>query len=66
MSATIEITVSPRGETQLATHGFTGEACREASRTLEAALGRRVNEQLTPEFYETTEQQQPLTERRGD
>ena len=35
----IEITVSPRGETKVETRGFTGGACREASRFIEQALG---------------------------
>jgi hypothetical protein len=48
----IEITISPRGETKVETRGFTGGACREASRFLEQALGQRASEQLTPEFYQ--------------
>lgn len=60
MSQTIEMTVSPRGETRIETRGFTGTTCREATRALEAALGLRQSEQLTSEFYTTaqsTEQQ---------
>jgi hypothetical protein len=49
---TIEIIVSPKGETKVETKGFTGGACREASRFLEQALGPRTGEQLTPEFYQ--------------
>ena len=51
MSRTIEITVSPQGETKLETKGFSGSSCREASRLLEPALGTKANEQLTAEFY---------------
>jgi hypothetical protein len=48
---TIEITVSPQGETSIQTKGFEGSDCREATKTLEAALGRSVQETLTSEFY---------------
>lgn len=53
---TIEITVSPNGETIVTTRGFTGASCRDASRFIEQALGRRANETLTGEFYQATEQ----------
>ena len=59
MSQTIEVTVSPKGETRIETKGFVGATCRDASKTLEAALGVRESEQLTSEFHVTeTEQQQ--------
>jgi hypothetical protein len=48
---TIEITVGPRGETRVETKGFAGDACREASRFLEQALGSRTAETLTPEYH---------------
>jgi hypothetical protein len=48
----IEITVSPKGETKVETRGFTGGACREATRFLEQALGARTAEALTAEFYQ--------------
>ena len=51
MSKIIEVTVSPQGETTIQTKGFTGEQCRDATRSLEAALGVRTREQLTPEFH---------------
>ena len=57
---TIEITVSPKGETTVQTLGFVGPACREASRFIEEALGQRLAEQRTAEFYQaqTVEQRQ--------
>lgn len=58
MSQTIEVTVSPKGETSIQTKGFTGESCREATRSLEAALGVRDREQLTGEFHATTQSEQ--------
>ena len=52
---TIEITVGPRGETKVETKGFTGGACREASRFVEEALGRRTAETLSAEFHQPQE-----------
>ena len=51
MSKIIEVTVSPQGETTIQTKGFAGEQCRDATRSLEAALGLRTREQLTGEFH---------------
>ena len=36
---TIEITVSPKGETKVETKGFLGSDCQAATRSIEAALG---------------------------
>ena len=49
---TIEIIVSPAGEATVQTKGYSGSACRDASRFLEQALGERAGEQLTPEFHQ--------------
>ena len=48
---TIEVTVSPKGETQVETKGFTGSGCREASKFIESALGKSAGETLKPEFH---------------
>ena len=48
---TIEIIVSPKGETQVETKGYTGSGCREASKFIESALGIAADESLKPEFY---------------
>ena len=60
MNKTIEITVSPKGETAVTTKGFAGSSCREASKFIEQALGQRTSETLTAEFHQTAavEQQQ--------
>ena len=50
---TINIVVRPNGETILETRGFSGEQCQHASRFLEHALGRSIQEQRTSEFYES-------------
>ncbi len=59
---TIEIVVSPQGETRLETKGFSGNHCRQASEFLEQALGRRTHEQLTSEFHQPARQESPLRE----
>ena len=53
---TIEIIVTPKGETTVTTKGFAGASCREASKFVEEALGQRSGETLTAEFHQTTEQ----------
>jgi len=53
---TIEITVSPQGQTRIETRGFAGESCRQASQFVEAALGNVINESLTGEYYSIQEQ----------
>jgi Protein of unknown function (DUF2997) len=55
----IEITVDPKGQIKVETRGFTGGECREASRFIEQALGQRIDEKLTSEFYQdqVTDQQ---------
>nr|WP_146410046.1 DUF2997 domain-containing protein [Allorhodopirellula heiligendammensis] len=55
---TIEIVVSPTGQTQVQTKGFTGSQCRQASQFMETALGQRTSEQLTAEFHQQANQQQ--------
>ncbi len=49
---TIEIIVTPTGETTVQTRGFTGSSCRDASRFIEQALGQKTGERLTSEFYQ--------------
>ena len=51
-SRTIEVMISPQGETQIETKGFSGSACRQASQFLEQALGVAGPETLTAEFYQ--------------
>ena len=48
---TIEIIVTPKGETRVETKGFAGGECREASKFVEKALGRRGQDRMAPEFY---------------
>src|SRR5262249_16915237 len=57
---TIEITVSPTGESKVQTRGFAGTGCKEASRFIEQALGRLTAETLTAEFYQGQQNAQEL------
>jgi hypothetical protein len=57
---TIEITISPTGQTKVETRGFTGGECREASRFLEQALGTRTAETLTAEYHQGQQTTQEL------
>ena len=50
----IEIVVSPKGESRVETKGFTGSECQKASQFLEMALGKQTNASLKPEFYAQT------------
>ena len=52
MSRTIQILISPQGNTTVTTRGFSGRDCQEASRFLEQALGQRTREQLTAEYHQ--------------
>ena len=50
----IEIVVSPQGESRVETKGFTGSECQKASQFLEMALGKQITASLKPEFYSQT------------
>ena len=58
MTKTIEITITPKGETKISTSGFTGSSCQDATRELERAIGATTDEQLTGEFYATGNEKQ--------
>ena len=48
----IEIIVSPKGETVIQTKGFAGDECRQASKALEQALGLVQSDRPTAEMYQ--------------
>jgi hypothetical protein len=52
---TIEVVISPTGESRVQTRGYAGSACLEASRFLEQALGIVADDQKTGEFYQASE-----------
>ena len=55
---TIEVIISPKGEPRFETKGFAGSSCQEASRFLEEALGAKLSDKPTAEFYQTLPQGQ--------
>ena len=63
MTRTIEIIVTARGESTVQTKGFAGASCREASRFIEKALGKRTGERLTAEFHQTQRVDQQARQR---
>ncbi len=65
MKQIIEIIVSPKGEPRVETRGFTGSSCQDASKFLEQALGKRVGEQRTAEFYQSQSVGQNQQQRLG-
>ena len=56
----IELIVSPTGETRLQTHGYLGSDCLQASQYLEQALGVATSECKTDEFYQSLPAQQQI------
>ena len=61
---TIQIIIDPQGQVRLQTKGFTGASCREASRSLEQALGLTESDRSTSEMYQQAtaqEQEQQKT-----
>jgi hypothetical protein len=52
---TIEITISPTGESTVQTRGYTGATCKDASKFIEMALGQKTRERLTAEYDATEE-----------
>ena len=62
MNQIIEVIISPTGQTNIQTKGFTGSSCRDASKFLEQALGARASETLTAEFHQTQATQQTAQE----
>ena len=60
MARTIEVIVSPTGETTIQTKGYAGSDCQQASRWLEQALGISTADRKTPEFYQTAQEQQQV------
>ena len=58
MARVIEVTVSSEGETTVQTKGYSGDACLNASRFLEQALGIASSDRKTAEFYQSTSVEQ--------
>lgn len=56
MNQSIEVVISPNGQTRIETRGYSGNACREASRFLEDVLGLRIADSPTTEAHQATQQ----------
>ena len=62
MPKQIIIVISETGETTVQTKGYTGPACKDASRFLEEALGTKTAEQLTPEYHQQAKTKNQTTQ----
>lgn len=51
----LKITVSPEGAVQIETSGFTGTACKDFTKSLEAAIGTVTSDTPTPEAFQREE-----------
>lgn len=51
MPRIIEVIVSPTGETTVQTKGYAGSDCFQASKFIEEALGLKISDRPTSEFY---------------
>lgn len=62
ITMTIPLHGLSKGESQLKieTSGFTGNACLDATKAVEKACGMVVEDQPTPEMFDTEEQQERL------
>ena len=47
----IKVHVSKEGNTTIETEGFTGQACKDVTKALKAALGAASKETFTDEYY---------------
>jgi hypothetical protein len=58
MKPTIEVVISPKGETVITTKGYAGASCLHASKSLEEALGKVASERKTTEFFQADAKQE--------
>ncbi len=52
----VNVSINPDGSVSVETVGFKGEACFNATRELEAALGKKLAVAKTPEYQKTERQ----------
>ena len=50
---TLEIIISPTGQTRITARGYSGTACKAATRDLEKALGFVQSDTPTSDMYQT-------------
>ena len=61
----IEILVSPTGESQVQTKGFSGAGCVQASHFIKKAIGSVSNQQKTAEYYNSADANNQLKNSNG-
>lgn len=65
MTQTIEVVISSQGETKIETKGFAGSTCQQASQFLEQALGAKLADKPTAEFYQAQREEQVVQQGGG-
>jgi hypothetical protein len=60
MARVIEVIVTPQGQASIQTKGYAGGECMQASQFLEHALGVRLSDRRTAEFYQSTTAEQQV------
>jgi hypothetical protein len=61
----IKVHVSKEGDTKIETEGFTGTACKDATKLLEKALGVTTKETFTDDYYKQSTVDQVNTNGNG-
>ncbi len=61
---TIEVIISPTGQTRIATHGYSASSCKDATRQLEQALGLVQSDLPTAEMHQVAPASQTQSEQR--
>lgn len=61
----ISLVIHTNGTSTLETHGITGPGCQAASRFLQQALGRPIQESLKSEYFQSGRVHQARTCREG-
>lgn len=56
----IKVIIDPVGKATVEAEGFSGNACVDATRAIEAALGGNVERVEKPEFFEDAETTQEI------
>jgi hypothetical protein len=51
MSPEIIVTINPDGSTTVEGMNFTGSGCTKATEAIERALGKKVKQELKPEYF---------------
>lgn len=55
MDPLIEISISPSGEVEVKVSGCAGPSCADLTKAIEEALGKKVSDRKTSEFFRSEE-----------